>query len=334
MRRLTCGPGVTIVYSHRYNIGFFGIERWHPFDSKKYGRAWAELQKTFKSDLLLHSLLVDRPASQKELLLGHTPEYLTGILQPRRLADALELPPLAHLPGWLLRWRVVNPMRWAVRGTMLAAKSALEQCWSVNLGGGYHHAKPDRGEGFCLYSDIAIAVRWLRQEGLLPAAARIVYVDLDAHQGNGVCHQFMSDRQVFLFDMYNREIYPFRDAEARCRIDCDLPLHSGCSGSDYLRVLRKDLPVFLGSVGRSASIGVGIYNAGTDVFAGDALGGLGLTLEEIVERDALVLQEFRNRGIPVVMLLSGGYSKVSYRIVAASVENLMRKMGLRDSPPS
>jgi len=316
---------IAIVYSRHYDISFFGIERLHPFDSRKYGRAWRELRKQLGSNASKYLVTVDRPATFGELLQVHTAGYLISIRQSKALAAALELPPLRRLPSWLLRWRVLRPMRWAVRGTVLAAKTALERGVAVNMSGGYHHAKPNRGEGFCVYSDIALAVQQLRLEGRIRGSQRIAYVDCDAHQGNGVCHQFLHDKVFFIFDMFNEEIYPVYDVAARQRIDCRLPVPSRCTGTEYLSILRKSLPGFLDSISRAQPVALGIYNAGTDVFVGDQLGGMCLTADDVLERDLFVAEQFREREIPMVMLLSGGYSKMSYQLIANSVRQLIER---------
>ncbi len=316
---------VKVVYSRRYDIGFFGLEKLHPFDSRKYGRAWGELKRIFGHDLQQHLVPVDRAVSVEELLLGHSSEYLARLRSSREMAFALEIPTLGYLPSAVLRWAVLRPMRWAVRGTVLATRSALECGVAINLSGGYHHAKPNQGEGFCLFSDIAIAVRQLRTEGGLSLGQRIAYIDLDAHQGNGVCHQFREDRDVFIFDMYNEEIYPFYDLEARDRIDCKLPLPTGCRGGEYLKTLKKNLPGFLDSISRAGPVGLGIYNAGTDVVQDDPLGGLSLTPSEVLERDLFTIGEFQKRNIPVVMLPSGGYTRSSYQLIATSVQAILKQ---------
>jgi histone deacetylase 11 len=137
-----------IAYSPHYNITFFGVERLHPFDSRKYGRAWELLRTEFGSALKKCHLRIDRPVSNEELALVHSPEYLKSLRSSATLARALEIPLLHFLPGWLIDWRVSRPMRWAVRGSVLAAEAALRTGWAVNLSGGYHHAKPSHGEGF------------------------------------------------------------------------------------------------------------------------------------------------------------------------------------------
>lgn len=148
--------------------------------------------------------------------------------------------------------------------------------------------------------------------------------DLDAHQGNGVCHQFASDNRVFIYDQYNRDIYPGYDYEAKERIDANHPLPHHCSSGMYLARLRESLPPFLGSLAKTP-LRLAIYNAGTDPFIEDRLGGLQLSADDILQRDRFVFQQFRQRGLPFVMLLSGGYSRQSHRLVAKSVAALLHE---------
>jgi histone deacetylase 11 len=313
-----------IFYNCRYNLGFPGLDRLHPFDTRKYGRAWRELRRRLGASRFRRvHVAVDRAATDEELILAHSAAYLARLQQSEVIAAALEVPQLARVPAWGLRHFVLRPMRWAVRGTVLASRAALEQGVAVNLGGGFHHAKRNGGEGFCIYADVAVAVTQLRAEGRLAAGRRVAYVDLDAHQGNGVCHQFMDDRDVFIFDMYNGSIYPRYDDAARERIDCDVRLPARCSGGEYLELLRGRLPGFLDSIGRSGERPLGIYNAGTDVVRGDPLGDLTLSAADVLERDLFVVEEFRQRGMPVVMVTSGGYTAESWRLIAASVGEIV-----------
>ena len=313
-----------LVYSPRYNIGFYGLERLHPFDSRKYGKAWKMLRQKFGSRLKPLWIKTDRPTNREELLLVHSEAYLQAMRYPKVVASALEVPAVSFLPGWAIDWHVLRPMRWATRGTILAAKSALTDGLAINLGGGYHHAKPEQGEGFCIYADVGIAVAALRAENLLGAEDRIVYIDTDAHQGNGICHTFMKDNRFFILDMFNAEIYPLQDQAARDRIDCPIPLDSYCSDAAYLRELSEWLPPFLDSVGKSR-IGLAIYNAGTDIFGGDPLGDMNISGATILERDLYVVGELRKRNIPTMMVLSGGYTKQSFQLVADSVTGLIEQ---------
>jgi histone deacetylase 11 len=314
-----------IVYSPHYNIGFFGLERLHPFDSRKYGRVWRSLRRHFGVSLRPIWVRPPRPVTRDELLKVHEPDYLNRLRQPKYVALALEVPQLRHAPRWLIDWCVLRPMRWATMGTLVAARESLRHGLAVNLGGGYHHAKPDGGEGFSIYSDIALAIHLLRQESLLATDDRVAYVDLDAHQGNGVCHAFMHDNRVFIFDMYNSAIYPAYDIEARERIDCNVRLPRRCDDADYLQELKTRLPPFLDSIAHQRRPALAIYNAGTDVYADDPLGGLALSADAILQRDLFVVRELRRRGLPTLMLLSGGYTPVSYKLVADSVIRLLER---------
>lgn len=307
-----------VVYSRHYNIGFFGLERLHPFDSRKYGRAWKLLKGRFGYRLRSIWIKPRREASPAELKLVHSDAYLDRLRNSTYLSSALEIPEVGRIPNWLADWLVLRPMRWATRGTIEAAEASLRHGFAVNLSGGYHHAKPEQGEGFCTYSDIAIAVESLRKDNLITKDARIAYIDTDAHQGNGVCHTFAHDNRVFIFDMYNDQIYPSHDVEAQDRIDCSIRISPNTRDSDYLGDLTNQLPRFLDSVSKTP-IGLAIYNAGTDVLAGDPLGNLSISADAIFQRDLFVVKELRDRSIPTVMLLSGGYTRESYRIVARSV---------------
>ncbi|MFT5299849.1 MAG: histone deacetylase 11 [Mariniblastus sp.] len=313
-----------IVYSKNYNIGFFGLERLHPFDSRKYGRAWNCLRDHFGAGLKAMHVRPRRPASSDELRLVHTDDYLAQLKSSHYVARAIEVPPAGRLPGWLVDRQVLKPMRWAVRGTILAAELALTQGLAVNLSGGYHHAKPTQGEGFCIYSDIGIAVASLRKQKLISEDARVAYIDTDAHQGNGVCHTFMEDDRVFIFDVFNCQIYPILDVKARRRVDCEIGISTETTDTEYMAELKGRVPGFLESICKS-SVGLAIYNAGTDILMGDPVGNLNLSAATILQRDLYVVQQLRARGIPTVMVLSGGYTKQSYRLVADSVIALLER---------
>lgn len=313
-----------VVYDPRYNMGLLGLERWHPFDVHKYERAWGLIEKEFRSPVEKFRVRVDRACTGSELLNVHTPEYLARLKDSSYLAQVFEAPWGKHLPSCLIDWGILAPMRWATRGTMIAVAEALQRGVSINLGGGFHHAKPNSGEGFCLYSDIALGIWQARSSGAITETEAVIYIDLDAHQGNGVCHAFLHDRRVKIYDQYNSEIYP-RDFVALKRIDCDVPLGMGCSGEEYLSTLRRSLPRFLDRVLAEGPVGLAIYNAGTDVYERDGLGMLGLSEEDVLQRDLIVVEEIRRRGMPLVMLTSGGYTEESHRLIARSVVEILRR---------
>lgn len=312
-----------IVYARQYNIGFFGVERLHPFDSKKYGRAYHALRQRFGRDLERRTLAPKRPISRDELLWLHLPRYLDALRNPQYLARALEVPLIQKLPARLTDRFVLRPMRWATAGTILAAREAMRCGLAINLSGGYHHAGPDRGEGFCIYNDIALAVHALRRDAALADDDKIVYVDCDAHQGNGVCRAFAEDGRVFIYDCYNAAIYP-RDAEARRRIDCDVALMPNQTHTDYLAALTSTLRPFLDGVSKSKPPAFAVYNAGTDIYRGDPLGALAVTAAGVLKRDRFVLEQLVSRGIPAIMLPSGGYTRESYRLIADTIADALQ----------
>src|SRR5947208_6541282 len=171
---------VRLVYHPAYNITAFGLERLHPFDSRKYRRIHdALIARGIRSR---GDFVRPRPARKHDLLKVHTPEYLQTLRSPRVLAGILEVPVVSRLPGWLIDWRILRPMRYATGGTILACRLALEPGIALNLGGGYHHAAAGWGGGFCVYADAPLAAKVLHEEGKV---SRVLVVDVDAHQGNG-----------------------------------------------------------------------------------------------------------------------------------------------------
>jgi len=308
-----------VAYHPRYNLGFPGANKLHPFDLRKYARAWGVLKKSLGKRLQEIHLPVTAPVSVEQLALVHTQEYLDSLRASLVVAQAIEVPSLRRAPWWLLDRFVLQPMRWATAGTIIAAQSALHHGVAFNLGGGFHHAKPSGGEGFSIYNDIAVMVRELRRSGKLAETSRVAYIDLDAHQGNGVACCFRDDPRVFLFDIHNGAIYPFLDLVARERIDCLLPVRPDCNGEYYLKLLHERLPPFLDSVSHSATVGLVIYNAGTDVLEGDPLGGLALSMDDVLARDRFVIETLGNRKLPTVVLTSGGYTAVSYQAIARMI---------------
>ena len=184
----------------------------------------------------------------------------------------------------------------SVGGTIAAAHAALENGIAINLSGGTHHAFADHGEGFCVFNDVAIAIRALQREQRL---ARAVVIDLDVHQGNGTNAIFAGDERVYTFSMHGAKNYPFHRVPG-C-VDIELP--DGTDDGAYLDILAAALPNAL----RAAGAQLVIYLAGADVLAGDRLGRLGLTQAGMARRDALVLEACREIGLPVAIVLGGGY---------------------------
>ena len=190
-----------LIYSPHYNIGLLGLERLHPFDSRKYARAVKDLRRRFgRARLHRHLVKPPRPIPHDQLLVVHTKDYLQRLRNPTFIAKILEVPPIRFLPRWLIDHAVLKPMRYAAAGTILAAQEAMAHGLAINLSGGYHHASPDEGHGFCVYADVALAVHDLRQSDKLKPDDKIVNIDLDAHQGDGVCKSFADDPRVLIYD--------------------------------------------------------------------------------------------------------------------------------------
>jgi histone deacetylase 11 len=306
---------VKIIYSPAYNIDFGLFNRLHPFDGSKYGKVAAGLRALPGIDIAAPKAPVEE--AMIHLFVG---QIFGKLLSSKRyILQGLELPWIPLLPFSMIDRRILAPMRWAVAGTLMAARGALREGSHIwNLSGGYHHASRNAAEGFCVYNDIGIAVEQLRREQVLRMGDRILIVDIDAHHGNGNAHVFMEDRQVDILDIYNDTIYP-RDGFTRQRIDINIPLGRAVSGDEYLARLRSGLDEVSG--GHVLAFVV----AGTDVLASDPLGGMRLSVADCVERDAMVLTRLSSLGTPTVFVGGGGYGKESAAAMSASIANLLQR---------
>jgi histone deacetylase 11 len=301
---------VPLVYAPNYNITAFGLERLHPFDSRKYRRIhdWLIRQGLRKP----RDFVAPRPCTHAELLRVHAPEYLRSLRDRRVLARILEVPVIRYLPALLVGWRVLHPMRRATGGTLLACRLALEKGLAINLAGGYHHASRDRGGGFCAYADVPLALFALKEEGRIQSA---LVVDTDAHQGDGTADTIRPWPWARILDLFEQDIFPWPKAAE----DVPVPLPAGTNGADYMDALREHLPRALDQY-RPQLV---VYNAGSDVLASDPLSMLMLTAEEMAERDLYVVTEVRERGVPLAMVLSGGYGPASWEAHARSIEGIL-----------
>jgi len=306
-----------VIYSPGYDIHLLGFNRLHPFDGRKYSRAWEAARRQAGATLRARTVRPARPIERERLLAVHPPHYLHQLRSPRYIAQVVELPVLARLPGFLLDRRILRPMRLGTMGTLLAAQHALRGGLALNLAGGYHHASSEQGEGFCFYADIAVALAALRHgpEAVLGPEARVLILDVDAHQGNGNEHLARNDAGVYIVDLYNRDIYP-QDLAARRRIDVDQPLRAGTGDQAYLKTLGRALETAL----RSGPFALAFYVAGADVHEADLLGGLNVSADGLRARDRLALEALLGAGVPVAALGAGGYGRESYRHLAGLVE--------------
>jgi acetoin utilization deacetylase AcuC-like enzyme len=223
--------------------------------------------------------------------LVHTEDYVTRLCAGTLTAKELRRLGLPWSPS------LVQRSFYAVGGTISAAHCALEDGFSSNLAGGTHHAFADRGEGFCVLNDVAIAIRTLRSVRLIQRAA---IVDCDVHQGNGTATIFKDDPDTFTFSIHGANNYPL--FKVRSTLDVGLP--DKARDEIYLETLSNKLPVVF-----RHNPEIVFYLAGADPFAGDKLGRLALTIDGLAQRDELVLRECYEREVPVVTVMSGGYGK-------------------------
>ena len=231
------------------------------------------------------------PASVEDVLLVHTEDYVS------RLCNGQLTPKETRRLGLPWSESLVRRSFYAVGGTLAAAHAALAEGYSSNLAGGTHHSFADRGEGFCVLNDVAIAICALRASKPI---RRAVIVDCDVHQGNGTATIFAGDNETFTFSMHGANNYPL--FKARSTLDVELP--DGTNDDEYLECLARHLPAVF-----THNPEIVFFLAGADPFAKDKLGRLALSIDGLRERDAYVLRECYEREVPIVTVMSGGYGK-------------------------
>jgi acetoin utilization deacetylase AcuC-like enzyme len=288
--------GVPIVFDARYQHGVFGV----PMDPLRGEKILGALRE---AGLLGENVLSEpRPASLQNLLRVHTPEYLHSLQEAEALTRILGVEVPTHEAEATL-----DLHRLVTGGTIQATRLAMRTGRvAVNLGGGFHHARADSGLGFCVFNDVAVAIRRLRGRGF---AEPVLVVDLDLHDGNGTRHIFADDPTVHTFSIHNDHWGP-TEAVASTSI----ALGRDVDDARFLGVLRESLP----SVVEAVRPGLVVYLAGTDPAADDAIGNWRLTAAGLLERDRFVTSIVRGdrRGCPMVVVLAGGYGRHAWRYSA------------------
>lgn len=314
-----------IIYRREYNVNFFGLEKLHPFDAGKWGNIFQFLKKAG----LINETTIIKPneATKEDLLVVHSKKYISSLKCSLNVARIAEVPPLIIVPNCLVQAGYLKPMRYQTGGSILAGKLAVERGWAINIGGGFHHCRADAGGGFCPYADITLLIHFLFIH--YPLTIQNVFIlDLDAHQGNGHERDFKDNRNVYIMDVYNSRIYPF-DKIGKNSINRRVELQSFTEDEEYLSKVEFHLDKAL----QEFTPDIIIYNAGTDILKGDSLGGLSISAQGIIKRDELVFMKARSKNIPIAMLTSGGYLKITARIIATSILNL-HDLGLIVGPVS
>jgi len=275
-----------VFYSPRY---YADIGQGHIFPIRKFELVRDRL--LVEGTLHPDEVVEPSPASVEQALLVHTEDYIS-----RLCSGALTAKELRRLG---LPWSesLVSRSFYATGGTIAAAHTALLEGYGSNLAGGTHHSFADRGEGFCVLNDVAIAIRVLQKDGLIRRAA---IVDCDVHQGNGTATIFAGDGDTFTFSIHGANNYPL--FKTRSTLDVELP--DGTRDDAYLATLTSHLPAVF-----SFDPEIVFYLAGADPYAGDKLGRLAMTIDGLRERDLCVARECYVREVPLVTVMSGGYGK-------------------------
>lgn len=278
----------------------------HRFPQSKYRL----LREHFEREPGLLRMQAAPAATEGELALAHTPDYVDAVLLGRlSAAQQREI-------GFPWSPSMAERSRRSVGASIAAARAALAEGVAANMAGGTHHAYADKGSGYCVFNDVAVAARLMQAEWARShrALLRVLVIDLDVHQGNGTAAIFRDDDTVFTFSMHGARNFPFRKEPS----DLDVDLPDGCGDADYLAALDAALD----EVWRRCEPGLAFYLAGADPHEGDRLGRLKLTYAGLAERDRRVLAALRQRRVPVALSMAGGYGHDLATTVAAQVTTL------------
>jgi acetoin utilization deacetylase AcuC-like enzyme len=285
------GPGrlesLKVFYSDHFVLP---LPEGHRFPMAKYSMLRERVAKA--SICGPGEMLVPRAVSDGEILRAHEESYL------RRVVDGILTEKEMRRIGFPWSKRMVERSRRASGGTLGACLAALEEGFAANLAGGTHHAFAGRGEGYCVFNDSAIAARAVRAAGLIE---RVVVVDTDVHQGNGTAAILRNYPSVFTFSIHGAKNFPFHKEES----DLDVSLPDGADDGEYLETLEDGFERALDA----SRAELAIYLAGADPYEDDRLGRLAVSKEGLAERDRLVLESCRERGIPVALTMAGGYAR-------------------------
>ncbi|HHJ52751.1 MAG TPA: histone deacetylase [Caldithrix abyssi] len=296
MLRLFRREYARVVYSSDYIYGLPSLGEHQTFDIMRFKK----IRDRLVDEKLLNrrNILRPDPCTYDDIRLVHTEEYIRKIRDPQYISRILKLDTVNLLYNSIMEYfRVVTG------GTLLATAYALK--WNTpvfNLGGGYHHAHPDRAEGFCVINDVAIAIEKFRK---LERGKKFMIIDLDYHQGNGNLLYFQDDDQVYTFSMH---------ADTWVEIDRknnkDILLPAGCDDEKYLAVLENELQDSC----MEFRPDVVFYIAGSDIYEKDTLGDMRISREGVFKRNLYVYQRVRKKGIPLVVLAGGGYGPDSWEV--------------------
>jgi acetoin utilization deacetylase AcuC-like enzyme len=265
----------------------------HRFPMAKYQL----LRDRIAAELPDVELMQALPASDGELALAHSPAYIQGI------SDGTVDPSILREIGFPWSEAMAERARRSVGATISACRAAMKEGVAANIAGGTHHASADKGGGFCVFNDAAVASRLMQIErarlGRTVPPLRVAIIDLDVHQGNGTARIFRGDASVFTLSMHGQKNFPFRKEPS----DLDVDLPDGCGDDEYLAALEHALA----ELERRFEPGLVIYLAGSDPHEGDRLGRLKLTWDGLEARDRRVFDWAWQRRLPLAFAMAGGY---------------------------
>lgn len=286
-----------------YDNFHFPLPPEHRFPVPKYPGLRQRLLET--GALGLADLYSPDPASDEQLLLVHTPEYLQKLTQGT-LSERE-----ARRIGFPWSQGLVERSRRSVGATIAVCQAALEEGIAASLAGGTHHAYPDHGEGYCVFNDAAVAIRALQQQGSIRKA---LIIDLDVHQGNGTAFIFANAPSVFTFSVHGQKNFPFHKEQS----SLDIALPDGTQDAAYLEAVEKGARQALSE----ANADLAVYLAGADPFQGDRLGRMEVSKAGLARRDGFILNLCCQAGLPVGVLMSGGYARDVNDIVDIHTETI------------
>jgi len=300
------------VYSDEYwmvNIGK------HVFPVRKYRLIYERL---IALGAKRENFLEPGPALDEDILRVHSPRYIRRLKAGELSAGEINLLELPYSPD-LVKFAWLH-----AGGTILAAEQALVDGLCLHIGGGFHHAFADHGEGFCVLNDVAVALEKLRHDGRIKTA---MIVDCDLHQGNGTAAIFAKKEYAFTFSIHQMDCYPANKPSSTV----DVGLWSGEGDDKYLAALRDHFPRLY----RQFRPDMVFYLAGSDPLGGDQLGGLTTTKDGLFERDMIVLEGARCLGIPVAVVFAGGYARDIQDSVAVHLNTIKaaQKVARKWAPP-
>ncbi len=278
--------GLKVVYSDQYDLNLGN----HVFPSTKY--------RLTKERLLAEhviepaDIVEPSPASDDDVALVHDINYIWKLRNAKLSYVEILRMEIPYSP------ELINAVWLSAGGSILAARLALGDGIGINLGGGFHHAFPDHGEGFCVLHDVAIAIRRLQKD---KAIERAMTIDCDVHQGNGTAAIFGGDETVYTVSLHQENNYPYPKPPSN--LDVNLP--NGVQDTEYRTILEDTLDKALAEFDPQMLF----YLAGADPYGEDQLGGLKLTLQGLEHRDRLVFEKAKEKKIPVVVTFAGGYAR-------------------------